>query len=147
MLAVSPQAAASTGTALANEVAPRAYLPFLAREHGMDVAFTAYIGGRSEIAAAQGDLIVFGNGPSLLAYDQSGPGAPVLIGQSELLTEDVIDVALDGQLAFAIHRSDVSVFRGAQEFSLPRGHQPSRVQPGRVRRPRLCRSLPRTLHR
>lgn len=58
------------------------------------------IGGGIRAIASQGFYVFLGHGPRLEVLDVSNPGAPVVVGQSEILPGVVVDIEVAGSYAY-----------------------------------------------
>jgi len=69
-----------------------------------NVELVGQIGGTCQAVAVQGRYAYIGLGPRLAVVDISNPAQPALVGQSAMLPDVVLDVAVSGTLVYVADR-------------------------------------------
>ena len=69
-------------------------------ETGIQLNWVAQLGGPTYAAAVEGDYLYFGVGPRLVIWDIRDPDAPAFVGQTPILPDVVLDIAVQGSFVY-----------------------------------------------
>ncbi len=101
-LPIAPAAHSAGLSSIPTENAQKQVSPTKLSAH--NVEFLSHIGGSTNAVAIKGNLAYVGEGPRLTVLDVSDPAQPAALGKSEILPEQIDDIAVEGNYAYVVGR-------------------------------------------